>query len=106
MGEIGGRPRPLCRDLNLQNSLKPALCHRMTVSGLTTIKAARQLCQILESKIQKRRSRLRIRGRCTDRFMIASCWRSARFSKARSDAFVNPKRIFITSSNVIFIMDE
>ena len=30
---VGGRPGPLRRDLNFQNSLKPSRCHRMTVSG-------------------------------------------------------------------------
>ena len=91
-GLIGGCPRPLCRDLNLQNSLKPFLCHQTTVSGLTTIKATRQLIQIRESKTQNKRSRPRIRGRCTDRFMIASCWRSGMFSRAISGVFLNYKK--------------
>ena len=79
---IGGRPGPLRRDLNFQNSLKPFRCHRMTVSGLTTINDTCQFLQNRESKIQKRRSRLRSRGRLVDRFIMASCWQSARFSKA------------------------
>ena len=90
---IGGRPGPLRRDLNFQNSLKPFRCHRMTVSGLTTINGSCQLLQNRESKIQKRRSKFRSRGRLADRFIMATCWRSARFSRARSDVFSNPKSI-------------
>ena len=77
-------PGPFCRDLNFQNSLKPFRCHRMTVSGLTMISASCQLVQKWESKIQKRRSRLRSRGRLIDRLIVTSCWRSAMFSSVRS----------------------
>ena len=103
---IGGRPGPLRRDLNFQNSLKPSRCHRMTVSGLTTINGSCQSLQNRASKIQKRRSRLRSRGRFADRFIMATCWRSARFSRARSDVFLNPKSILKISFISVFIMDE
>ena len=46
--------------LNLQNSLKPFRCHRMTVSGLTMINDSCQLLQKRQSIIQKRRSFVRI----------------------------------------------
>lgn len=99
---IGGRPGPLERDLNLQNSLKPFLCHFTTVSGLTMIKVFRQSFQKRESKIQNKRSRLRNLGRLIERFIVASCWRNARFSKARSGYFLNPKSMFKSS----FIIDD
>jgi len=75
-----GLPGPRFRDLYVQNSLNPFLCHRITVSGFTTIRASRQSFQKRESKIQKTRSLLRIFGRLTDCFMMDSCWRSTRFS--------------------------
>ena len=103
---IGGRPGPLRRDLNLQNSLKPFLCQRTTVSGLTTIKTCRQLLQKRERITQKRRSLARSCGRLADRFIVASCWRSARFSKTISKVFLNPKRMLKSKFSVIFIIDE
>ena len=36
-GAIDGLPTRRFRDLNVQNSLKPFLCQRITVSGFTTI---------------------------------------------------------------------
>ena len=60
------------------------------------------MTQILESRDRKIRSRRRSRGRLTDLFRTASCWRSARFSAARparersavrtstTNAFTNP----------------
>ena len=105
-GLTGGRPGPLRRDLILQNSLKPFLCQRTTVSGLTTIKACRQLLQKRERIIQKRRSLARSCGHLADRFIVASCWRSARFSKTISKVFLNPKRMLKSKFSVIFIMDE
>ena len=43
-----------------------------------------QAVQNLESQTQKRRSRSRTLGRFTDLRRTASCWRSARFSRARA----------------------
>jgi len=104
-GLIGGRPGPLSRDLNFQNSLKPFRCHRMTVSGLTTINGSCQLLQKRQSMIQKRRSFVRIWGRFLWRFRMANCWRSARFSRARSESFWGPNSMFKISLSNIFIMD-
>jgi hypothetical protein len=40
--ETGGRPRPVRRLFQFQNSLNPVRCHRITVSGLTTETASAQ----------------------------------------------------------------
>jgi hypothetical protein len=39
------------------------------------------------------------------RFMVANCWRSARFSRVRSESFWGPKSMFKCSLSSIFIMD-
>ena len=62
-GSNGGLPDPFFRDLNLQNSLNPFLCQRITVSGWTTIKAFLQLFHLLDRIIQNIRSLVRILGR-------------------------------------------
>ena len=71
-------------------------------ADLRAVSTERQSGQILESRDQKIRSRRRSRGRLTDLFRTASCWRSARFSTARparersavrtstTNAFTNP----------------
>jgi len=41
-----------------------------------------------------------------DRFMAAICWRSARFSRTRSDAFSCPKSILNSNLRNFFKMDE
>ena len=82
-GAIKGLPARRFLDLNVQNSLKPFLCKRITVSGFTTIKTLFQSFQILDKNTQKIRSLILIFGRLTCCFIIASCWRSARFSMRR-----------------------
>ncbi len=37
--------------------------------------------------------------------MVANCWRSARFSRTRSESFWGPKNMFKSSLSSIFIMD-
>ena len=37
--------------------------------------------------------------------MVANCWRSARFSRTRSESFWGPKSMFKSSLSSIFIMD-
>ena len=101
-----GCPGPLRRDLNFQNILKAFLCYRTTVSGLTMLKASRQLLQKRESKIQKKRSRQRSWGRLIDRFKAATCCQSARFSSARSDVFSESKYMIKSNLKNFFIMDE
>jgi hypothetical protein len=41
-----------------------------------------------------------------ERFMAASCWRRARFSRARSDVFSDPKSMLQSNLRSFFIMDE
>ena len=83
-GSIFGRPPRLFRDFQRQYSLKPCLCHRMTVSGWTMISEDFHPLQIFESQTQKMRSRGRILGCFTDLFRTASCCRNAMFSAMRT----------------------
>ena len=75
---------PRARDFHRQNKRKPVRCHRTTVSGLTTTSTSAQRDQSRERTSQKARSLLRRRGRPEVRWKLASCWRRARFSIARS----------------------
>ena len=78
-----GRPAPFFRDLYAQNSLNPFLCQRITVSGFTTTRTLFQSFQNLDKNTQKSRSLSLIFGRLFFCFIIASCWRRARFSMRR-----------------------
>lgn len=78
---IRGRPRAF--DFHLQNSRKPFRCQRISVSGLTTVRASRH-ANILESKTRVNfvaafaRRGLALRSRYN-----ANCLRRKRFSAAR-----------------------
>ena len=52
---MGGRPAVLAFDFHRQYSLKPLLCHVMTVSGCTMRSTERHAGQSRESQTQKRR---------------------------------------------------
>jgi hypothetical protein len=92
---IRGRPGLQGLDFHRQQSRRPCRRHRITVSGLTITSAERQSDQSAESKTQNTRSRGRSFGRFPDRSSTASCWRSARFSKA--------KRNLITTNVFMFL---
>ena len=83
-GAPAGRPGPVRRLFQVHNSLKPARCQRMTVSGWTMATASAQPCHRRESQTQKRRSHGRKRGRAAVRRRTASWWRQARFSSIKA----------------------
>jgi len=93
-------------NLYVQNSLKLFLCHRITVSGFTTIIVSRQPFQKRERKTQKIRSLLRILGRLTDCFMMDSCWRNTRFSIMRFLFNLNIKIVIKIVKMIVSIMPE
>jgi hypothetical protein len=88
--------------------LNPFLFQRITVSGWTTIKAFLQLFHLFDRITQNIRSRVRSLGRFIVYWYIESCWRRARFSRIRSDCFLNspnrPKNILIICFNEPVIM--
>jgi len=87
---VPGRPDPQYFERWVQYNANPLRCHRTTVSGLTTMRDSRHPCQTEERYSQKSRS-LRLKGAWVrSRFRIASCCRSARFSRASSVRFLNP----------------
>jgi hypothetical protein len=80
-----GRPtRIFTRERNRQYSRKPARCHPTTVSGFTMMSGSVHLTQTRRSMTQKNRSPEVSRGRGWRRDRTVSCYRSARFSSARS----------------------
>jgi len=72
------------RDFHFQSRRKPARCQRTTVSGLTMTRASDQRDQIWDRPTQKARSARRRRTQGVRRCSAVSCWRRARFSRARS----------------------
>lgn len=87
---VPGRPAPPCFERCVQYNANPFRCHQMTVSGLTTMRDSRHLCHTEERHAQKSRSLRRKRAWGRLRFKIASCCRSARFSRASSVRFLSP----------------
>jgi hypothetical protein len=53
---VPGRPAPQCFERWVQYNANPFRCHRTTVSGLTTIRDSRHLCQTEERQARKSRS--------------------------------------------------
>src|SRR6266851_5666501 len=81
--DAGGRPGPC--DFQRQKRRKPRRCQRRTVSGRTMTRTWAQCAQTSESHAQKILSALLSRSRLgLARRRTASCWRRARFSRARS----------------------
>jgi hypothetical protein len=76
--------RTRCRESQVQYSLKPARCHRTTVSGWTRINACLHPDQNRRNMTQKSLSVTARRGWECLRFKTASCCRRAKFSKRRS----------------------
>ncbi len=81
------RPQRPRFEICVQYSSNPFRCHRTTVSGLTTMRDSRHLCQTDERHAQKSRSLLFKRARGRFLFKIASCCRSERFSRSSSVRF-------------------
>ena len=102
--QTGGHPGLFDRLLNRQNSLKPFLCHLITVAGSTMIKTFVQSPQKRDNKTQKSRSLLRLLGFMLPCFKTASCCRRAMFSKARLDMMLSLDRITESSFHSLFIM--
>jgi hypothetical protein len=64
-GATAGRPGPVRRLLQVQKTLKPDRCHRITVAGWTTEMASVQRTHRRDSRTQNKRSAVRSRGRGT-----------------------------------------
>ncbi len=79
----GGRPPVGRPESFVQCSRMRRRRHRSTVSGATIMRASLHPVHILDSQIQKSRSLLRSFGRLAVLLYTASCWRRARFSRAR-----------------------
>ena len=62
-GATAGPPGPRCWLFQVQKSLNPVRCHRITVSGWTMATASAQPCHRRESRTQNSRSERRRRGR-------------------------------------------
>lgn len=91
-GATAGRPGPRCRLFQVQRSLKPVRCHRITVSGWTTATASAQPCHRRARKTQNSRSERRRRGRGAARWRTASWCRNARFSSTRARWVLSTRR--------------
>ena len=91
-GETLGRPGPFRRLFQVQKSVKPARCQRMTVSGWTMETASAQPCHRWASKTQNSRSERRRRGRGAARWRTASWCRNARFSSTRAPRVLSTRR--------------
>ncbi len=105
-GSSEGLPTFLFLDLNVQNSLNPFLCQRITVSGFTTIRTFFQSFQTRDKNTQKILSLILISGRLTCCFIIANCWRRARFSMKRFLSLEINKTQTKTDKIVVSIMAE
>src|SRR5262249_3535578 len=70
--ETGGRPSPFRRLFQVQKSLNPVRCHRITVSGLTKERASAQPLQNRHKRTQNSRSAGRRRERGEERWRTAS----------------------------------
>jgi hypothetical protein len=79
-------------------------CHRRTVSGLTMTRVSFQCAQDRGNRNQKYRSDLRSLGRRWRRFKTAICWRSARFSRAKSERSCRVVGIRESSRRIVSIM--
>jgi hypothetical protein len=87
-----GRPGPCRRLFQVQTSLKPVRCHRITVAGWTTETASVQPLHRRDSRTQNSRSAVRKRGRAAVRWRTASWCRNARFSSTRECWVLTPRR--------------
>jgi hypothetical protein len=76
----------------VQQSLKPVRCQRMTVSGWTMETASAQPLHRRDSRTQNSRSERRRRGRGAARWRTASWCRNARFSSTRARRVLTPRR--------------
>ena len=87
-GKYGGMDisvgRPFGRDFQRQNSRNPFLCHRTSVSGLTTIRACFQSNSLARVAIVTRVALSVRRGACLRSTKNVSCFRRKRFSAARA----------------------
>ncbi len=87
------------QNLNLYSyDLQPRRCHPTAVAGLTMRRDWRQPDHLRDSQIQNSRSLFWRRGRLQVRWRTASCWRNARFSRARSRWLLKPERKQVRSS--------
>ena len=75
--------RVLTLEISFQYKRKPARCQRITVSGVTTIRACSHPDQNRRTATQNNLSNGLRQGRRRRRFNTASCWRSTRFSRRR-----------------------
>jgi hypothetical protein len=99
-----GRPGRLLRDRRVQYAANLFRCQRTTVSGFTMTNVSLQRDQARDKSSQKTRSALRSLGRGCCRFMIASCWRRARFSRARLERSRKAARTSASRRRIINIM--
>ena len=76
--------RPFGRDFQRQNSRNPFLCQRMSVSGLTTMRAFFQSNSLARVAIVSRVALSVRRGACLRSTKNVSCFRRKRFSAARA----------------------
>ena len=75
--------RVLTLEVSFQYKRKPALCQRITVSGVTTIRACSQPDQNRLTATQNSLSNGLRHGLRRRRFNTTSCWRNARFSRSK-----------------------
>jgi hypothetical protein len=80
-------------EITRQYKANPALCHRTTVSGFTTMRACSQPDQNLLTKTQRSLSNVTSRGLGCLRFETSSCCRRARFSSMRLRRVRKTRRI-------------
>jgi len=94
----GTRGRPLDRDFHFQNSRNPLRCHRINVSGLTTVKASRHSKYLERYASVKRIGSVALRGFLFRSTYSTSCLRRNRFSAASAEADRNVRQKKIRAS--------
>jgi len=89
-----------------QYRANPDLCHRTTVSGLTTIRACFHPHQNLRANTQKILSSIVSLGLRRLRFSVTSCWRRTRFSRSKLRRPRKRQRIVPSSSPKVSIIRD
>src|SRR5712671_1712096 len=99
---VTGRALEIAR----QYRANPDLCHRTTVSGLTTMRACFHPDQNLRANTQKILSSIVSLGLRRLRFSVTSCWRRTRFSRSKLRRPRKRQRIVPSSSPKVSIIRD
>jgi creatinine amidohydrolase/Fe(II)-dependent formamide hydrolase-like protein len=99
--------RPFRRLFQVQKSVKPARCHRVTVAGWTTQIVSFQPLQTRDRRTRSSRSDVCKRGRSAVRWRTASWCRNARFSSTRTRRVLSANRRLVRMrARMLMIIDQ